>query len=288
MRYLATITLSLALISCATAGTPQELVDARAAYTRAEQGPAAKLKPDELHQAKVSLDQAEASFKSDSDSQKTRDLAYVAERNAQLADADGKTAAAINERNDAALRLSKAQGISLEQARAQLALTQKQLDQETHAREQAEASAREAMLKLTAANVAAVKDEPRGTVIVLPGSVLFASGKSTLLPSSQQKLDQVADALKEETNHHITVEGYTDSRGSDAANQALSERRANAVRNYLVTQGVAADQIDAVGLGASKPTADNSTAEGRATNRRVEIVVKPIESTKSAAARPLE
>jgi outer membrane protein OmpA-like peptidoglycan-associated protein len=262
-------------LACATASPPQELVDARAAYVQAASGPAAAYKPDELHQAQVSLDKAEEAFKNHGN--QTADLAYAAERHAQAAQADGFAAQAVAQRNEAASKLAAAQGQSLQLARGQLLATREQLGQETAARREAERSAREAMDKLTAAKVASVKEEPRGTVITLPGNVLFASGKSTLLSSAMDKLAQVADVLKDEPDHKVIVEGHTDSRGSDETNQNLSVRRADSVRGYLITHGVAAERIDAVGLGSSRPVADNATAEGRADNRRVEIIVKPIE-----------
>ena len=72
----------------------------------------------------------------------------------------------------------------------------------------------------------------------------------------------------------MVVEGHTDNRGSDRTNQVLSLNRANAVRDYLVSRGVDGDKISAVGLGASRPLVDNKTAENRANNRRVEIVIQ--------------
>lgn len=75
----------------------------------------------------------------------------------------------------------------------------------------------------------------------------------------------------------IVVEGHTDSQGSDSSNQALSERRAQAVVSFLVSRGVSAEQIRAQGLGESRPIADNNSPEGRANNRRVEIVIQPVE-----------
>jgi outer membrane protein OmpA-like peptidoglycan-associated protein len=91
---------------------------------------------------------------------------------------------------------------------------------------------------------------------------------------AQQKLVQVADVLKQYGDEYsISVNGYTDSRGSDTHNQQLSQARAESVRNYLVSKGVAEDVVKAFGQGESAPIAGNDTAEGRADNRRVEIVV---------------
>ena len=86
----------------------------------------------------------------------------------------------------------------------------------------------------------------------------------------------IADALKTQAEHHFLVEGHTDTQGTDKINDALSTRRANAVRDYLVVRGVAAAAITATGSGSRRPVADNKTAEGRAMNRRVEIVVDKV------------
>jgi OOP family OmpA-OmpF porin len=95
------------------------------------------------------------------------------------------------------------------------------------------------------------------------------------LPIAQSKLNDVAKALKDQGYKAIVVEGHTDSRGSDENNMKLSQRRADSVRSHLITQGITADKITAVGWGESRPVADNDTAEGRANNRRVELVVTP-------------
>jgi outer membrane protein OmpA-like peptidoglycan-associated protein len=263
--------------ACATATPPPELVAARGAYTDAETGPAQKYKPDELHKAKVTLDQAEQSFRDNGAAEKTKDLAYVAQRQAQQAAAEGGTALALDQTAQTQAAYYKATGVALEVAQGQLNATRQQLAASEQARIDAEAKAKEAMDKLAAASVP-VKQEARGVVITLSGSVLFASGKSALLPSAQTKLNEVADALREEANHKILVEGHTDSTGSDATNQDLSKRRAESVRAYLISRGVAAASIDAVGLGSSRPVAENSSAEGRANNRRVEIVIQPLEA----------
>ena len=131
--------------------------------------------------------------------------------------------------------------------------------------------AAEASLK----ELANVKEESRGVVITLSGSVLFATGKSQLLPIAQNKLAEVAKALSDQGYKSLLVEGHTDSQGSVDKNMALSQERAQSVRSYLVSQGIPSDKIRAEGIGSSRPVADNSTAEGRANNRRVEIVVEP-------------
>lgn len=128
------------------------------------------------------------------------------------------------------------------------------------------------------ARLAAVKEEQRGLVITLSGSVLFPSDQATLLPEAQTRLGQVSAALLATKERNIVVEGHTDSRGSENHNIDLSQRRADAVRSYLVSQGYESDRIQAHGMGKSRPVANNGNAEGRANNRRVEIVVEPMKT----------
>src|SRR5579862_1793025 len=102
MRTLIKATLTAAFFAaCATTNPPQELVDARASYNAAEQGAATRYKPDKLHEARVALDQAEQSFKDDPGSDTTKNLAYVARRKAQLAESEGETARALENKNEA-------------------------------------------------------------------------------------------------------------------------------------------------------------------------------------------
>jgi outer membrane protein OmpA-like peptidoglycan-associated protein len=265
------------LIGCATAQPPQELVDARAAYTRAEHGYARELSPASLHSAKVALDGAEHKFEDDGPSANTRDQSYIALRKAELADSDGATAHYQRELTAQKERLTSDRAKAAQRTEAELVQAREQLASEAQARKDAEQRAKEAMDRLSAANAAAVKQEPRGTVITLQGNVLFASGKSVLLPGAQASLNQVADALKDQSDKKILVEGHTDSTGSADLNTQLSQARAQSVSSYLVTRGLPADQVTAQGFGPSRPVADNATPEGRANNRRVEIVIQPTE-----------
>jgi len=237
----------VALLAGCAAVPPSELISARAAYNQVSVGPAAQLVPAEVHKARVALDLAEKAFLKDDDSYQTRDLAYVAQRKAQLADALGVMAAD---------KASKAK------ADADFEAKQTQIVKDTKA-------------DLAAALAAlAAKEEARGTVITLSGSVLFESAQSTLLPSAQAKLDQVSNALAAASqDRNVDIEGFTDSQGSDSYNQGLSERRAEAVRSYLVQRGFDSRRIQSRGMGETNPIADNSSPEGRANNRRVEIII---------------
>ncbi len=126
------------------------------------------------------------------------------------------------------------------------------------------------------AKLAAVKEDDRGMVITLSGSVLFPSDQSSLLPDAQTRLDQVAAALMATKERNIVIEGHTDSRGSETHNLDLSQRRAESVRSYLVSKGYESDRVQAHGIGKGRPATSNDTAEGRANNRRVEIIVQPV------------
>jgi outer membrane protein OmpA-like peptidoglycan-associated protein len=240
---------------------PKELIDARAEYEKASQGEAAKYNPAELHEAKKTLDHANQLFNSDGDSDYTRDVAYIALRKVEIAEADGKVEQANQERAQADQRVAQLTQQQLAKTKDQLAQSNQQLAAERQASQDA------------IARLGNVRQDSRGTVITLTGGVLFASGKSTLLPDARGKLDQVAEALKN-TDGEFVVEGHTDSRGSASLNQRLSERRAETVRNYLIERGVPPERIKAEGFGKTRPIASNRTAEGRANNRRVEVVVQ--------------
>lgn len=112
-------------------------------------------------------------------------------------------------------------------------------------------------------------------VVVLSASALFDYDKSNLRPAGKQELDVVVAKMKAGKQvSEINVTGHTDSRGSDAYNQKLSERRADSVKTYLVDQGIDPAVIHTSGMGETAPVADNSTDEGRQQNRRVEIEFK--------------
>jgi outer membrane protein OmpA-like peptidoglycan-associated protein len=279
------------LIGCASTAPPKELVEARSAYQRAQSSKGAGLQPVPLHEAKLALDAAEASFTQEPQSERTISLAYVAGRKADLAESRGNIADAVARKEQAEKDLVSIQGqalantkqglqntqAELARTQGQLNMTSNQLEVEKSAREAAEKRAREAMEKLAIAAALSIKEETRGTVIVLPGSVLFASAKWDLLPGAQEKLNAVAEALKNQDDHKILVEGHTDSQGNEQSNLELGQRRAQSVRDYLVSRGVKSETITAVGIGQVRPIADNRSPEGRANNRRVEVIVQPIE-----------
>ena len=111
----------------------------------------------------------------------------------------------------------------------------------------------------------------------LPDGVTFDFAKYDLKPQFYPALNTVAATLKEYNQTIVEVSGHTDSIGSDAANQTLSERRANSVSSYLIGQGVQRERFEVVGMGERYPVASNDTDSGRALNRRVEIRLLPLQ-----------
>jgi outer membrane protein OmpA-like peptidoglycan-associated protein len=127
-------------------------------------------------------------------------------------------------------------------------------------------------IELTAAELAKTLNE-KGSIAL--HNILFDTGKATIKPESAKELSLVIDVLKADAALKIEVQGHTDNVGAKAANLTLSQQRADAVRDYLIkTGGIAAARLTAVGFGDTKPVAPNTTDEGKASNRRVELVKK--------------
>lgn len=263
---------ALAFAGCAHTA-PGELVNARAACQRSDESKAATLVPAELHQAQTALGKAEQSYVDDPDSFQTRDLSYVAQRKCQKAIALASIAAEQGNTAQAKEAFSTMQGEIVDKTKADLSKSQTELSQ-----------ARSALMAALA-KLAAVKEEPRGLVITLSGSVLFRTDESSLLPEAQTKLNEVAEALLTDPDRSLVVEGHTDSQGGTDHNQDLSQRRADSVRAYLVGRGYAANGIMAVGKGEGSPIADNGSPEGRSNNRRVEIIIQPATAARTSSSQ---
>lgn len=273
------VALAFLAAGCSTPVPPRQLLDARAAYNDARLGKAAELAPAELHSAKVSLNAAEQAFVDDPESAETYALAYVALRTAQLVQTQASTKAAKADLDQTQREIDQREADEMFRTRNELQQARRDLTTERAARVAAEQREREAMQQLAAQAALNVKEEARGTVIVLPGSVLFTSGNYQLTPEAQSKLAMVAETLAPQAKtHDIVVEGHTDSRGTPTSNQVLSESRARAVMDFLVSRGVAPQAITSVGIGQARPIADNASPEGRANNRRVEIIIKSREA----------
>ncbi|MBL9022339.1 MAG: OmpA family protein [Myxococcales bacterium] len=273
--------------ACGAAPPPKELVEARESYDRASKGLASKLAPAALDTAKQALQRAEREFRDNEDTPDTRAFSYIADRRARLAEAQAAYEAASQQKAEAEKAFKEKSQSELDAAREAIRKERESLDAERKAREAAEKGRSEAEKaraelekKYLAAlaslkEMATVAEEKRGVVITLSGAVLFASGKSELLPIAKEKLNEVAKVLKDQGNPPLRIEGHTDSTGSAEDNRKLSLARADAVKAQLASQGYPSDKIKTLGLGPDRPVADNGSPEGRANNRRVEIIVNP-------------
>ncbi len=193
-----------------------------------------------------------------------RQEAELAAKQRALKQREQELASKTGELNKTAGELNKTAG--------ELAKTADALEREKKARQEAEAKAKAALASLE--EIGRVKEEARGMVITLSGAVMFKTNDAVLLDIAKRQLSKVAEALQEQDeSKKIVIEGHTDSRGSDRANRKLSQGRAESVRSYLISQGVKSGRISAIGKGESQPIANNKTAEGRANNRRVEIII---------------
>lgn len=173
-----------------------------------------------------------------------------------LSEQSAADAEAARAQADAAKRLAEAQAAEAELAKREAELAMAAAD-----------SLRMQMQSLTA------RADQRGRVMTL-GDAVFPPGGSALAAEALANLDRVVAFVNESPAAPIRIEGHTDSRGGANLNQVLSQRRAEAVRDALVSRGVDAGRISAVGLGSSAPVATNDTSDGRARNRRVEIILQ--------------
>jgi outer membrane protein OmpA-like peptidoglycan-associated protein len=193
----------------------------------------------------------------------------AAQQQTQIAQQQAEQATAQAQQATAQVQQTQAE---LDRARQQAATTQEELERTRAQLTERDAENRRVKLEAELARIASTRRDERGFIITLPG-IFFDTGKSVLKAGAKTTLKRIADQLESDPSLQLTVEGHTDSVGSEASNQKLSEARANAVREYLVTEGVTAAQITASGKGEGQPIATNKTAAGRQQNRRVEIVL---------------
>lgn len=233
-----------------------------------------KIDEEHLAQERAAAAQREASAQAEAQAE--------AQRRAQAEAAQAAAQQAAQQQQQLAqLEAEKAQMATEEANRArQQALEdanqarQQAADQLNQARQQAEAEKAElrTQLKQQLNMILQTRDTARGLIVNM-SDVLFDTARYTLRPGAREKLAKVAGIVVSHPGLNLSVEGHTDSVGSDEYNQVLSEERAQSVRDYLVAQGVPAATVTAKGLGKTMPVASNDTAEGRQQNRRVELVV---------------
>jgi len=206
----------------------------------------------------------------DAEAAALRQKAEDAERQAQAAQAEAQQANA--QAQQANVQAQQAQAAA-QQAQAAAQQTQAQLDQTKQLLAERDAEARMLRVQNELARIASTRSEQRGIIVTLSGGILFDTGKTSLKAGAKSTLTKIAKQLQTDPSLKIAVEGHTDTVGTAAKNQALSEKRANAVRDYLVSAGIPTDHITAAGRGEDAPVATNKTAAGRQQNRRVELVI---------------
>jgi len=202
------------------------------------------------------------------DADKAATEAQRLQQNAQ-ADSDRNRAVAIdaNQATADAQQAQRSAEASADQSRLAAANSDQQLKQAVQDREELRAKL------LHQFNLIFVtRDTARGLIVNL-SDVLFDTGKSTLRPEAREKLAKISGIVLAYPDLRLAIEGNTDSVGSDAMNQTLSEQRAGSVRDYLVKENIPASSMTSQGFGKTQPVASNDTAEGRQQNRRVEMVV---------------
>ena len=305
MSFHPKLTLIAALVAagCATISPTanQQLEEARAAYRTAAADPAVQANAQaELQSANGALQDAERMAAEGGPTELVEHNAYLAEqrakiamRTAELRRSEASIAAAAEERRRLQLQAREREAAA---AREREAAAREQARQAEEARKEAESRAamlenerreRDSQRSASAGMSAEIKrletelsdvrakQTERGWILTLKNELLFDSGGATLKPGAQRALDNLTQFLQKYPERDIAVEGFTDSAGSKEANQALSERRAWAVKAALVARGIASNRIDARGYGPSFPVAGNDTPTGRQLNRRVEIVIDP-------------
>ena len=218
----------------------------------------------------------EAKAKAEAEAEANRRAQAETERlRAEQAKADAERARAEAERAKQEAEAARAAALEqqqLAQAEAEKARLAAEQAEQMRQRAEAEKAEMRARLLRQLNAILETRDTTRGLVVNM-SDVLFESAKWGLRPAARERLAKIAGILLAYPDLHLDVEGHTDAIGSDAYNQELSEKRAAAVQQYLVQQGIPASSIAARGFGKLQPVADNSTAAGRQQNRRVELVV---------------
>jgi outer membrane protein OmpA-like peptidoglycan-associated protein len=261
--------MGLALALCACAGAPQPnaaLESAHAAVQAAEADPnVSKYAALDLDAAKKDLAIADEAALHRKDAEIAQP-AYMAAQNARLAQmhaaakADDARVAAGQAERDQIMLAARNREVHNAKLATDAAIGQRDQATEEAARLQAEVD----QLKAT--------PTPRGLVLTL-GDVLFDTGRAELNPGAGRKLDQLAQFLNEHKDRRVQIDGFTDSVGTDAYNEQLSQRRADSVKSALLLRGVDASRIGTEGYGKAYPVANNNDSGGRQLNRRVEVVI---------------
>ncbi len=269
------------LAACASTTPLPALEEARTAVSNAAGDPTVNQYAQlELKEATDALARADRDWADDHDTAEATHLAYLARQRAEIALNAARARqldASIQQAGSEADRIrlqARTQEADAQALKAQAAQQQAMSAEQRAAQQQAQAAAAQDRVRMLEAQLREVEAQQteRGLLVTL-GDVLFAFNKADLSAQAAPRLDKLANFLKQFPDRKLLIEGYTDSVGGDTYNQQLSERRAQAVRDALVQRGVDTSRITAKGYGKLHPVADNASPEGRAMNRRVEIVI---------------
>ncbi len=273
-KLISAMTLALALGACAGGPRPNPALEsAHDAVRAAESDPnVGKYAALDLEAARKNLAVADDAALHHRESDIAQP-AYMAGQNARLARIhgaakadDARVAAGQTERDQIML---SARTREVQNAKA---ATNVALDQRDQAAQNAAAAQQEAARLQAEVDALKATPTPRGLVLTL-GDVLFDTGRAELNPGASRKLDQLAQFLNEHKDRLVQIDGFTDSVGTDAYNEDLSRRRADAVKFALLSRGVDSARIGTVGYGKAYPVASNNESGGRQLNRRVEVVI---------------
>lgn len=264
---------SSVVVGCSLTDVPA-LDRARTSYEQAQQNEQLNAHaPIAIYEAEIALRRAEHAWERNEDREEVEHLAYIAEKKLKIARATARqTMAEAQIQQLAAERetvILEARSREAEQARQ--GEEARAREAERARREAQEARAQAKKLEQLIAELRAVQTE-RGLVINL-GDVLFESAKADLKPGAIRNVSLLAAFLKEYPKRSVLIEGHTDNVGSESYNLALSQRRADAVRNFLIQNGISPKRIIARGYGEAYPVTSNEIEVGRQQNRRVEVVI---------------
>lgn len=244
---------------CASVPQNAALTEAQSNYNTARTDPQiTSMAALELQEASSYLDKADHALKESKDEDAVNHLAYLANQQIAIARETAKAKVTESQIADAQQKrtqvLLDARTAEIEEVKQQMVVDQMLIDRQQ--KELAELNA---------------KKTARGLMVTLD-DVLFRTNMSQLEPGGVRTVQKVAEFLRQYSQQRVLIEGHTDSTGSHHYNQALSERRANSVRQTLMDSGIESARIDTRGYGENFPVASNDNAEGRQLNRRVEII----------------
>lgn len=268
--FAAGVVLSVSAFGCTSMPEPLALEQGRVTYLQAQQNQNISARaPLVLREAEQTLHRAERAWVRDKDQEEVQHLVYLLERKVEIARATAQQKMAEADLQQLTEELERV----LLQSRARNAREAREAERQT---EQVRQEAQQATTRATAfrqeLTELRAKEDERGWVFTL-GDVLFESNRADLRPGAMRNLYPLVTFLKNHPERQVLIEGYTDSIGSEQYNLELSQRRADAVREFIINNGIRPNRSASRGYGKAYPVASNNTEGGRQENRRVEFTI---------------